>query len=51
MRVDLQPLICVHDVERSSRWYQRLLRLESGHGGAHYERLTQDGVLVMQLHQ
>ncbi len=51
MRVDLQPLICVHDVEHSSRWYRRLLGLESGHGGAHYERLTLNGVLVMQLHQ
>jgi hypothetical protein len=29
-----QPLICVSDVERSSRWYQALLRCESGHGGA-----------------
>lgn len=51
MRADLQPLICVHDVEHSSRWYQRLLGLESGHGGPHYERLMLDGVLVLQLHQ
>ncbi|HEX4861980.1 MAG TPA: VOC family protein [Rhizomicrobium sp.] len=51
MRVDLQPLICVRDVEHSSRWYQRLLGLTSGHGGAHYERLNMDGVLVLQLHR
>ncbi|MBV9550793.1 MAG: VOC family protein [Alphaproteobacteria bacterium] len=51
MRVNLQPLICVQDVEHSSRWYQRLLGFESGHGGTHYERLMLDGVLVMQLHQ
>jgi hypothetical protein len=46
-----QPLIAVRDVEASSRWYQRLLGLESGHGGPHYERLLADGVLVLQLHR
>jgi catechol 2,3-dioxygenase-like lactoylglutathione lyase family enzyme len=47
----LAPLICVHDVESSSRWYQRLLRCESGHGGVEYERLTFDGRLILQLHR
>ena len=28
-----QPLICVNDVEASSRWYQRLLGCQSAHGG------------------
>ena len=46
----LQPLICVHDVEASSRWYQRLLGCESGHGGAEYERLVSRGELILQLH-
>ena len=46
----LQPLICVHDVEASSRWYQRLLGCESGHGGADYERLVSRGELILQLH-
>lgn len=46
-----QPLIAVADVERASRWYQRLLGAESGHGGPEYERLLVDGVLVMQLHK
>ena len=45
-----QPLIAVTDVEASSRWYQRLLGLESAHGGPNYERLTHDGELVLQLH-
>ena len=49
--MQLQPLICVHDVESSSRWYQRLLGCESGHGGSEYERLTSCGRLVLQLHQ
>jgi catechol 2,3-dioxygenase-like lactoylglutathione lyase family enzyme len=46
-----QPLIVVHDVEASSRWYQRLFGFRSDHGGPEYERLTgPDGELVMQLH-
>jgi catechol 2,3-dioxygenase-like lactoylglutathione lyase family enzyme len=46
-----KPLLCVCDVEASSRWYQHLLGLQSDHGGAEYERLTADGVLVLQLHR
>ena len=46
-----QPLIAVHDVEASSRFYQRLLGCRSDHGGTEYERLV-DGKqkLIMQLH-
>ncbi len=46
-----QPLICVHDVEACSRWYQRLLGLKSAHGGGDYERLELAGRLVLQLHR
>jgi catechol 2,3-dioxygenase-like lactoylglutathione lyase family enzyme len=46
-----QPLISVSDVEASSRWYQRLFGCKSDHGGTEYERLTADGVLVLQLHR
>jgi predicted enzyme related to lactoylglutathione lyase len=46
-----QPLICVSDVEASSRWYQRLLGCQSAHGGAEYERLVSHGRLVLQLHR
>ena len=45
-----QTLLAVADVEASSRWYQHLLGLRSGHGGPHYERLLADGTLVLQLH-
>jgi catechol 2,3-dioxygenase-like lactoylglutathione lyase family enzyme len=46
-----QPLICVGDVEASSRWYQALLGARSAHGGPHYERLeAPDGRLILQLH-
>jgi len=46
-----QPLICVSDVEASSRWYQRLLNCVSAHGGQNYERLVVSGELVLQLHK
>jgi catechol 2,3-dioxygenase-like lactoylglutathione lyase family enzyme len=45
-----QPLICVSDVEASSRWYQRLLNCERAHEHSDYGRLFSDGKLVMQLH-
>lgn len=45
-----QPLIAVTDVQASSEWYQRLLGCRSAHGGAEYERLVRDDVLVLQLH-
>jgi catechol 2,3-dioxygenase-like lactoylglutathione lyase family enzyme len=46
-----QPLVCVSDVEASSRWYQRLLGCQSAHGGAEYERLVSGGKLILQLHR
>jgi hypothetical protein len=45
-----QPLIAVHDVELSSRWYQYLLGCRSAHGGTEYERLVSGDELVLQLH-
>lgn len=45
-----QPLICVRDVEASSRWYQRLLGCQSEHGGPQYERLVSPSGLLLQLH-
>ena len=49
--VQPQTLLSVADVEASSRWYQQLLGLRSGHGGPDYERLLSNEVLVLQLHQ
>jgi catechol 2,3-dioxygenase-like lactoylglutathione lyase family enzyme len=47
-----QPLICVRDVEASSRWYQELLGCRSDHGGPNYERLVSPpGELILQLHR
>lgn len=46
-----QPMIVVHDVPASSRWYQCLLNVKSGHGGDEYEQLVrEDGTLILQLH-
>ena len=45
-----QPLIAVRDVEKSSRWYQRLLGCQSAHGGPEYERLVSKSGLILQLH-
>ena len=47
----LAPLICVQDVEASSRWYQELFGVTSGHGGTDYERLIDGDKLILQLHQ
>jgi hypothetical protein len=49
--MNAQPLVCVKDVEASSRWYQKLLGLKSDHGGTEYERLVDGEKLVMQLHR
>ena len=49
--MNAQPLVCVRDVEASSRWYQKLLGLKSDHGGTEYERLVDGDKLVMQLHR
>jgi len=46
-----QPLIVVHDVEATSAWYQAVLGLHSGHGGAEYEMLMSGEQLVLQLHR
>jgi catechol 2,3-dioxygenase-like lactoylglutathione lyase family enzyme len=47
----IQPLICVRDVEASSRWYQKLLGCRSNHGGTQYEQLVANGELLLQLHR
>lgn len=44
-------MLSVADVEKASRWYQRVLGAGSGHGGPEYEQLLVDGELVLQLHR
>ncbi len=45
-----QPLICVRDVEASSRWYRQVLGCTGDHGGDGYARLFYRGSLILQLH-
>ena len=45
------PMLFVADVEASSRWYQELFDLRSGHGGPEFEMLVVgDFDIVLQLH-
>ena len=43
-------LVCA-SVAASSDWYQRVLGLESAHGGDEYEMLLAGDELVLQLHE
>jgi catechol 2,3-dioxygenase-like lactoylglutathione lyase family enzyme len=43
-------MVVVGDVSASSRFYQRVLAAESGHGGDEYEQILSDGEIVLQLH-
>lgn len=44
------PMIVVKDVAASSRWYQEVLGLASGHGGDEFEMLMGDQGLELMLH-
>jgi len=46
-----QPMVVLSDVEAGSRWFQAVLGMTSGHGGAEYEMLLDGDELVAQLHQ
>ncbi len=53
VRVRSQPLIAVRDVRASSRWYKRLLGVDTLPEHEHrdsYDRMLCDGQLVLQLH-
>lgn len=53
MTVQAQPLIAVHDVRASSRWYAELLGADGlpdhGHRDV-YDRIQMGGRIVLQLH-
>jgi catechol 2,3-dioxygenase-like lactoylglutathione lyase family enzyme len=42
-------MIVVHDVRRSSRFYQQVLGAEGGHGGDKYEQLARNGEILVQV--
>lgn len=47
----LRPMLQVREVAASSRWYQQVLGLTSGHGGDEYEMLFDGDEFVLQLHR
>jgi catechol 2,3-dioxygenase-like lactoylglutathione lyase family enzyme len=47
----LRPMLQVADVEASSRWYQNVLGLTSGHGGAEFEMLMHGDDHLLNLHR
>lgn len=44
------PMIVVEDVPASSRWYQELLGIASGHGGDEFEMLMDGSTVLLMLH-
>ncbi len=46
-----EPMIDVSDVEASSRWYQEIVGLTSGHGGPNFEMLVSGEALALMLHR
>ena len=47
-----ESIIGVHDVKKSSIWYQKLLECNSGHGGDTFEMLTdKNGQIFLCLHK
>jgi catechol 2,3-dioxygenase-like lactoylglutathione lyase family enzyme len=44
-------MLQVRDVAASSRWYQQVVGLRSGHGGDDFEMLFGDAELLLQLHR
>lgn len=44
-------MLQVADVGVSSRWYQKVIGLRSGHGGAEFEMLFAGDDFVLQLHR
>jgi catechol-2,3-dioxygenase len=47
----LRPMLQVSDVEAASRWYQQVLGLTSGHGGAEFEMLMHGDEHLLDLHR
>jgi len=51
VRMRLRPMLQVVDVAASSRWYQDVLGLRSGHGGEEFEMLFSGDDFILQLHR
>lgn len=49
--VRTEPIIAVKDVQKSSKFYQKLFNCKSEHGGETFEILTSENVVILCLHQ
>src|SRR5690606_20250552 len=49
--VRTEPIIAVKDVQKSSKFYQKLFICKSEHGGETFEILTNENVVILCLHQ
>ena len=45
-----EPMIAVRDVPASAAWYCRLLDCTADHGRSDFDRLVQDGEMLLMLH-
>ena len=48
--MECYAMVVVQDIEASSRWYQQMLGLQSGHGGSEFEMLMHGERLLLMLH-
>ncbi|MEP3210506.1 MAG: VOC family protein [Maribacter sp.] len=47
-----EPILAVANVEKSSKWYQKLLNCKSAHGGSIFEILTnENNEQILSLHR
>lgn len=46
-----EPMIAVRDVPASAEWYRSLLGCASDHGRRDFDRLVDDGRVLLMLHQ
>ncbi len=46
-----EMMIVVRDVEKSSLWYQELLKVRGVHGGSEFEMLVDEDNLILMLHR
>src|SRR5690606_38424816 len=49
--VRTEPIIAVKDVQKSSKFYQKLFNCKSEHGGETFEILTNENVVILCLNQ
>jgi predicted enzyme related to lactoylglutathione lyase len=46
-----EPMIAVHDVPASAAWYRELLGCTSDHGRPDFDRLMDEGRVLLMLHK